>query len=68
MLKPRQMKVDIWATQEGEGREDEAEAEGQVEEEKHEEVEGLQVFLERMRMGRVQVTMGCTVDTIRGQC
>lgn len=50
--------------QEGEGREDEAEVEGQAEEEVSEEVEGLQLSPERMRMGRVRVTM----DTTRGQC
>lgn len=60
--------MDLWAAQEGGGRGDEAEAEVALEEGKPEGAEGPQVFLEGMQMGRIRVTMGCTMDTLREQC
>lgn len=67
MLKPRQMKMVIQAMQEGGGQGVEAEGEEQAEEEKSVEAERLQVLLERMRMGRATVMMGCAMDTTREQ-
>ena len=47
---------------------DEAEAEGQADEEKPEEVEDPQVLLGSTRTGMATVTMGCTTNTIRERC
>lgn len=68
MLKHRQMKMAIWATQEGGVQEDEAGGDRQTGEEKPEEAEGLRVVLGQIGMGRATVTMAYTTDTIRELC
>ena len=60
--------MDMQAIQEGGGRGDEAEGEGQVGEEKPEDAESLWVILGQVATARVMVTVACTTDTVGEQC